>query len=50
MGLRRDGGDAETGAAMDVNGGLAFNDTVTGPSLDVRVRMLVVHQAEGLGQ
>ena len=47
VGLRRDGGDAETGAGMDVGGGLAFGDTVTGLSLDVRVRTLVVHQAEG---
>ena len=47
VGLRRDGGDAETGAGMDVGGGLAFSDRVTGLSLDVRVRTLVVHQAEG---
>ena len=47
VGLRRDGGDAETGAGMDVGGGLAFTDRVTGLSLDVRVRTLVVHQAEG---
>ena len=47
VGLRRDGGDAETGAGMDVGGGLVFTDTVTGLSLDVRVRTLVVHQAEG---
>ena len=47
VGLRRDGGDAETGAGMDVGGGLAVTDTVTGLSLDVRVRTLVVHQAEG---
>ena len=46
VGLRRDGGDAETGAGMDVGGGLAFTDTVTGLSLDVWVRTLVVHQAE----
>ena len=45
--LRRDGGDAETGAGMDVGSGLAFSDTVTGLSLDVRVRTLVVHQADG---
>ena len=38
VGLRRDGGDAETGAGLDVGGGLAFTDTVTGLSLDVRVR------------
>ena len=47
VGLRRDGGDAETGAGMDVGSGLAFSDTVTGLSLDVRVRTLVVHQADG---
>ena len=47
VGLRRDGGDAETGAGMDVGGGLAFTDAVTGLSLQVRVRTLVVHQAEG---
>ena len=47
VGLRRDGGDAETGAGMDVGGGLSFTDTVTGLSLDVRVRTLVVHQADG---
>ena len=50
VGLRRDGGDAETGAGMDVGGGLAFSDTVTGLSLDVRVRTLVVHQAEGFSE
>ena len=47
VGLRRDGGDAENGAGLDVGGGLAFSDSVTGLSLDVRVRTLVVHQAEG---
>ncbi len=50
VGLRRDGGDAETGAGMDVGGGLAFSDTVTGLSLDVRVRTLVLHQAEGFAE
>ena len=50
VGLRRDGGDAETGAGMDMGGGLAFSDTVTGLSLDVRVRTLVVHQAEGFAE
>ena len=50
VGLRRDGGDAETGAGMDIGGGLAFTDTVTGLSLDVRVRTLVVHQAEGFSE
>ena len=45
VGLHRDGGDAQKGAGMDVVG-LAFTDTVTRLSLDVRVRTLVVHRAE----
>ena len=50
VGVRRDGGDTETGASMDVGGGLAFSDTVTGLSLDVRMRTLVVHQAEAFSE
>ena len=50
VGLRRDRGDAETGAGMDVGGGLTFTDAVTGRSLDVRIRTLVVHQGEGFGE
>ena len=46
VGLRRDGGAAETGAGMDVVVGLSFIDAVSGLSLDVRVRTLVVHQAD----
>ena len=47
VGLRQDGGDAETGTGVDVAGGLAFTDASTGLSLDVQVRTLVAHQAEG---
>ena len=47
VGLRQDGGDAETGAGMDVGGGLVVTDSSTGLSVDLRVRMLVMHQAEG---
>ena len=47
VGLRHDGGDAETGAGMDVGGGLAVSDPSTGLTVDVRVRTLVVHEAEG---
>ena len=46
-GLRHDGGDAETGAGMDVGVGLVVSEASTGLSLDVRVRTLLVHQAEG---
>ena len=47
IGLRQDAGDAETGAGMDVGSGLVLTDAVTGLSLDVRVRTLVVHQSAG---
>ena len=47
MGLRHDGGDAENGAGMDVGAGLVVAEARTGLAVDVRVRMLVVHQAEG---
>ena len=50
LGLRRDGGDAETGAGLDVGGGVVFTDAVMGLSLDVRVRTLLVHQAEGFAE
>ena len=47
VGLRRDGGDAETGAGVDIGGGLIVSDRSTGLSADVRVRMLLAHQDEG---
>ena len=47
VGLRHDGGDAENGVGMDIGGGLVVSDSSTGLAVDVRVRMLVVHQAEG---
>ena len=50
VGIRQDGGDAETGTGMDVGAGLVFADAVTGLSVDVRVRTLVVHQAEGYAE
>ena len=46
-GLRHDGGDAETGVGMDVGAGLIVADASTGLAVDVRVRTLLVHQAEG---
>ena len=44
VGLRHDGGDAETGAGMDVGAGLVVSDAGTGLAVDVRVRTLLVHQ------
>ena len=47
VGLRHDGGDAENGAGLDVGGGLVVSDASTGLTVDVRVRMLALHQADG---
>ena len=47
IGVRQDGGDAENGAGVDAGGGLVFSDRTTGLIADVRVRMLVVHEAAG---
>ena len=47
VGLRHDGGDAETGAGLDLGGGLVVSDASTGLAVDLRVRTLVMHQAEG---
>ena len=47
LGLRRDGGDADTGAGADVAASLIAADALTGLSVDVRVRTLLVHQDEG---
>ena len=50
LGIRRDGGDAETGAGVDIGGGLVVSDRLTGLSADVRVRMLLAHQDEGFSE
>ena len=44
MGLRYDGGDAETGAGMDVGAGLGVADSGTGLAVDVHVRTLPVQR------
>ena len=47
LGLRRDGGDAETGLGADMGGGLAFADPENGLVFESRARALVAHEAEG---
>ena len=44
IGLRLDGGDAETGFGADLGGGLAFADPANGLSLDLDGRGLIAHQ------
>ena len=50
IGIRQDGGDAETGRGMDLGAGLVLADGVTGLAIDIRVRRLLVHQAEGFAE
>ena len=50
VGLRHDGGDAETGAGMDVGAGMVVSDAGTGLAVDVRVRTLLVHQDEDFSE
>ena len=50
VGLRHDGGDAETGAGMDVGAGVILADMASGLAVDLRVRTLLVHQAQGFSE
>ncbi len=43
LGVRHDGGDAETGAGVEVGGGIAWSDPATGLSVEAKARMLVAH-------
>ena len=47
LGLRLDGGDAETGMGADLGGGLAFADPTNGLVFESRARALVAHEADG---
>ncbi len=47
VGVRHDGGDAETGFGLDVGGGLAWSDPQRGMSAEFRGRGLVGHESKG---
>lgn len=47
IGIRQDGGDAETGRGIDLGGGLVVQDPNSGLQIDLRMRTLLVHEAEG---
>ena len=47
LGVRLDGGDAETGLGVDLGGGLAFEAPKQGVALDLKARGLVAHEAPG---
>ena len=50
IGIRQDGGDAGTGRGMDLGAGLVLADGVTGLAVDIRVRRLLLHHAEGFAE
>ena len=47
IGVRHDGGDAETGFGVDIGGGLAWSDTIRGITAEFRGRGLLTHEADG---
>ena len=46
IGVRHDGGDAETGVGTDVGAGLVWSDPATGIEVDIRGRGLLNHQED----
>ena len=47
LGLRHDGGDAETGVGVDLGAGLAWADPSSGVKADLQGRWLLTHEASG---
>ena len=47
VGLRHDGGDAETGAGVEIGAGLGWADPASGVTLAARARWLAAHEARG---
>ena len=43
LGVRHDGGDAETGTGVELGGGVAYSDAASGLSIEAKARMLVAH-------
>ena len=50
IGVRQDGGDAETGFGADIGAGLSWSDPARGISADVRARGLLAHEADGFSE
>ena len=47
LGLRYDGGAAETGAGIELGGGLSYADALRGLTLETRARALLAHEDGG---
>ena len=50
LGVRHDGGDAETGFGADIGAGLALVDPSRGLSTELRARGLLTHEDDGLSE
>ena len=50
IGVRHDGGDAETGFGADIGAGLSWADPGSGLSADIRARALLAHEADGFSE
>ena len=50
VGVRRDGGDAETGYGADIGAGLSWSHPERGIAAEVRGRGLLSHEADGFGE
>ena len=50
LGVRHDGGDAETGFGADIGAGVALSDQSRGLSAELRARGLLTHEADGLSE
>ena len=44
VGLRQDGGDAETGTGVEVGGGVSWTDPASGLTVEAKARTLVAHE------
>ena len=47
VGVRHDGGDAETGAGVELGAGLGWADPASGVSAELRGRWLAAHESSG---
>ena len=47
VGLRHDGGDAETGTGVEVGGGVSYTDPASGLTVEAKARGLIAHEDEG---
>ena len=47
LGVRHDGGDAETGFGLDLGGGLSWSDPESGLSAELQGRGLLTHESKG---